>query len=353
MRRITVLSLVAVFTLAVVAAGCGLAPAPASEAPTVRLMTHDSFDISQEVLAEFTAETGIGVEVFKSGDGGEMLNKAILAGDNPLADVIYGIDNTFLSRALENDILIPYESPALASVPDVFQLDPESRALPVDYGDVCLNYDVAWFEAEGRQPPATLEDLAMPDYAGLTVVENPATSTPGLAFLLTTIATFGDPGYLEYWQSLREADVLVVDGWEQAYYEHFSAASEGDRPIVVSYASSPAAEVYFAEETLAQAPTAAVLSDGTCFRQVEFTGILRGTTQEEAAQQLVDFMLGERFQEDIPLHMFVYPVNENAELPAVFAEFAQVASNPATVDPRSIEANRQTWIEAWTNVVLR
>jgi thiamine transport system substrate-binding protein len=331
---------------------CGLTPADTA-GQTVRLMTHDSFDISQDVLVEFTADTGITVEVFKSGDGGEMLNKAILAKSNPLADVIFGIDNTFLSRALEQDVLLAYESPVLAEVPDALQLDPGSRALPVDYGDVCLNYDVAWFEAAGLAPPNSLDDLTTEPYRGLTVVQNPATSTPGLAFLLTTIVAYGDPGYLDYWQALRANDLLVVDGWEQAYYEHFTAASDGERPIVVSYGSSPAAEVYFAEMPPDRAPTAAVLADGTCFRQVEFIGILNGTPNEAAARELVDFLLGRRFQEDIPLHMFVYPANETAALPEVFQQHARVAPNPATMETARIETGRQTWIEAWTNVALR
>lgn len=345
-------AILAAILLALILAACGLGPAEPT-ATSVRLITHDSFDISEEVLNEFTAETGIIVEVFKSGDGGEMLNKAILAQSNPLADVIFGIDNTFLSRALDEDVLLAYESPALAEVPDAFELDPQYRALPVDYGDVCLNYDVAWFEEAALPPPDSLDDLAAAEYAGLTVVQNPATSTPGMAFLLTTIANYGDPGYLDFWQALRANDVLVVDGWEQAYYEHFTAASEGERPIVVSYASSPAAEVYFAETPPNRAPTAAVLADGTCFRQVEFVGILNNTPNEAAARQLVDFLLGRRFQEDIPLHMFVYPVNETAELPEVFVDHAAVSANPATVPAEQIEAGRQGWIEAWTEAVLR
>ncbi len=216
-----------------------------------------------------------------------------------------------------------------------------------------MNYDVAWFESRGLPPPQTLDDLVSATYAGLTVVQNPATSTPGMAFLLTTIAAYGDAGYLDYWQALRDNGVLVVDGWEQAYYEYFSAASEGDRPIVVSYASSPAAEVFFAEDPPDRAPTAAVLTDGTCFRQVEFVGILQNAPNEAEARQLIDFLLSERFQEDIPLHMFVYPVNETAQLPQVFIDHANVSPNPATIAPERIEAQRQTWIEDWTNTVLR
>lgn len=330
-------------------------PAPHTAVPiTLRLMVHDSFEISEATLAQFTAETGHHVEVFKAGDAGEMVNKAVLSSEAPLADVLFGVDNTFLSRALENEIFLPYNSPELINIPDALELDPEHRALPVDYGDVCLNYDKAWFTENGLQPPQTLADLATPAYAKLTVVENPATSSPGLAFLLATIATFGEDGYLAYWQQLVANEVLVVSDWSSAYYGEFTAASEsGTRPIVVSYASSPPAEVYFAESALEEAPTAAVTSPGSCFRQIEFVGVLRGTAHEEAAHQLVDFILSKTFQEDIPLNMFVYPANETAALPPVFVEHSVIPAEPATLDYTQISTNREAWVQAWTEVVVR
>lgn len=351
-RPLTVIGSLLLLLLASLLAACG-GGGEVAEGTTVRLMTHDSFDVSVEVLEEFTAATGIQVEVFKAGDGGEALNKAILSRDAPLADVFYGVDNTYLGRALDSDIFLPYESPALDDIADALELDPRHRALPVNYGDVCLNYDVAWFAERDRPPPAGLDDLIDPAYAGLTVVQNPATSTPGLAFLLLTIEANGEDGYLDYWRALEANEALVVDGWSEAYYTHFTAASEGDRPIVVSYASSPVAEVYFAEEPPAEAPTAAVVGDGACFRQIEFVGIMRGTEVEEAARQLVDFMLGRRFQEDIPLKMFVYPANETAALPEVFARYSVLPEAPVTMAPERITANRETWIQAWTEAVLR
>lgn len=350
MRKIVAMGMI---LLALVSAACSAGGSATDEPPVIRLMTHDSFDMSAELLTDFEAETGIRVEVFKAGDGGEILNKAILSKDAPLADVLFGVDNTFLSRALDNDLFLPYDSPILADITDSLRLDPQNRALPVDFGDVCLNYDEAWFAGRGLAPPDSLADLADPAYAGLTVVENPATSTPGLGFLLTTIDAFGEDGYLDYWARLVDNDVLVVDGWETAYYSHFTAASEGDRPIVVSYAGSPAAEVYYAETPPDEAPTAAVLTDGTCFRQIEFVGILRGTQKEKEAQQLVDFLLDRRFQEDIPLKMFVYPANETAVLPDVFQQYSQTPAAPVQLDPARITANREAWIQAWTEVVLR
>ncbi len=331
----------------------GLIACSEPEPVTLRLMTHDSFDISAETMAQFTEETGIAVDIFKSGDAGTVVNLAALAKDDPLADVLYGVDNTFLSRALENEIFVPYESPLIEELDNNLLLDPQHRALPVDYGDVCLNYDRAWFAARSLEPPQSLDDLADPAYAGLTVVENPATSSPGLAFLLATIDTYGEDEYLDYWQQLVENDVLVTDGWEDAYYGAFTAASDGDRPIVVSYASSPPAEVYFAETELEAAPTATVVTDGSCFRQVEFVGVLNGTEHEAEAQMLIDFLLSRQFQEDVPLHMFVYPANEKAELPEVFVKHSQIPDNPATMSPEEISQNREAWIQAWTAAVLR
>jgi len=333
-------------------------PTMSPEPQVLNVMTHDSFDISEETLAAFEEVHNARVQILASGDAGVMLNQAILSKENPLADVIYGVDNTLLGQALEAGILQPYDSPMLEAIPDELAIDPQNRALPVDYGNVCLNYDKGWFAEREIEPPANLEDLTEPAYEGLSVVENPATSSPGLAFLLATIGRFGEEGdytYLDYWSDLRENDVLVTEGWSEAYWTYFTYGSggEGDRPIVVSYASSPPVEVQFAEEPFDEAPTAAITADETCFRQIEFVGLLQGTQQTELAQAWIDFMLSETFQEDIPLHMFVFPANENAELPEVFEEFAVVPENPVQTPYDTIQANREAWVEAWTETFLR
>jgi thiamine transport system substrate-binding protein len=218
---------------------------------------------------------------------------------------------------------------------------------------VCVNWDGDAFGAD-LAPPQKLEDLADPAYRGMLVVENPATSSPGLAFLLATIVRFGEEGgytWRDYWRELRDNDVLVSAGWEDAYYGSFSGgAGEGDRPLVVSYATSPAAEVYFADPPTNEAPTG-VLADG-CFRQVEFAGILAGTKAESSARALIDFLLSADFQEDVPLQMFVYPADPTASLPDVFVEHAQPIADPITLDPATIGAGREGWIEEWTDVVL-
>ncbi len=346
-----------------IAAICVLAsPVLAQNDQVLTVLTHDSFSVSESVLSAFENETGLEVRLLRVGDAGIMVNQAILSRSNPLGDVMYGVDNTFLTRALDADLFIPYESPLLDDVPDTFKVDPEFRVTPVDYGDVCLNYDAAYFAETDLPLPESLADLTDPSYEGLLVVENPASSSPGLAFLLATVAVFGQGQenesdrvytYLDYWADLVANDVLVVDDWTDAYYGQFSGSSDGTRPLVVSYASSPPAEVYFAEEEPETPPTGSIVARETCFRQIEFAGILNGSSNIRAAEQFLDFLLSVPFQEDLPLQMFVFPVNEDAELPAVFATYAQVPDEPVTMSIEKIGENRETWIQAWVETVLR
>ncbi|HEX7594430.1 MAG TPA: thiamine ABC transporter substrate-binding protein [Anaerolineae bacterium] len=317
------------------------------------LMSHDSFNASDDVIKAFETANNAKFKLLKSGDAGAALNKAILAKSNPLADAFFGVDNTFLSRALKADIFEAYKPATAANIPSAFALDPEFRLTPTDYGDVCMNYDRAFFQKKNLAPPQTLEDLAKPQYKSMTVVENPATSSPGLAFLIATVGRFGKDKYIDYWKSLRANDVLVSEGWEDAYYGKSTWGGKGgDRPIVLSYATSPAAEVFFSDGKLKEPPTGNVLGDSACFRQIEFVGVLKGAKNPDLARKFVDFMVSLTFQEDVPAQMFVFPVLPDAKLPE-FYKFAEVAKNPAAVSAADIDANRDAWIKAWTEAVLR
>jgi thiamine transport system substrate-binding protein len=316
---------------------------------TITLMAHDSFAdaVNDETFAQFTAETGHRVEVLAAGDAGAMVNQAILTVDNPVADMMFGIDDTFLTRALENELFEPFTSSGLAAVPDSLHAGNE-MVTPIDFGDVCLNYDKDAF-SDAVPPPATLADLIDAAYSGMLVVEDPTVSSPGLAFLLATIDRFGEEGWVAYWEGLKLNGTLVSPGWTEAYYGEFSGgAGEGERPLVVSYASSPPAEVIFSETPLDEAPTG-VITDG-CYRQVEFAGILAGGTHPGPAGQLIDFMLSTEFQETIPLTWFVFPANQEATLPSEFIEYTVIPDNPVQMDPALIESNRQSWLEQWADV---
>jgi thiamine transport system substrate-binding protein len=313
-------------------------------------MTHDSFAdaVTEETFATFTAETGVMVEVLRAGDAGSMTNQAVLTKDNPLADVLFGIDDTFLTRGLEAGIFEAHTSPLLDQVPAELQLDPERRVTPIDFGDVCLNYDKEAFSE--LPPPANLEQLIEPEYANMLVVEHPATSSPGLAFLLATIERFGEDGWHAYWQSLFDNGAVAAPSWNDAYYGEFSGGggSEGDKPLVVSYASSPPAEVIFADPPVTEAPTG-VVTDG-CYRQIEFAGVLAGTDQAGSAGDLIDFMLSVEFQQTIPLTWFVFPANANVQLPEEFVAHTSLPPDPIQVAPDVIEANRQRWLDEWAEI---
>jgi thiamine transport system substrate-binding protein len=342
--------------LSIVISACGQSAVPSATTgtgqATLQVMTHDSFAASKSVISDFELINQVKLQFLASGDAGTALNKAILSKGNPIADVFYGVDNTFLSRALTEDIFQPYASPLLADIPDEYKLDPQNRALPVDWGDVCLNYDKVYFSQHNILPPQNLEDLLKPEYKDMLVVENPATSSPGLAFLLATIGHFGTDNYLQYWQGLVENNVLVVNDWETAYNANFSRWG-GDRPVVVSYNSSPAFEVIGSTTPVSEPETAVITSDGSCFRQIEFVGILRGAKNLDLAKKWVDFMLSTTFQEDMPGQMYVFPVNRNAKLNEIFQKFLEIPAHPAYVSPEDIAANREAWINSWTETVLR
>lgn len=353
LTALTVLLLLAVLFVACAAP----TPTPTTALPPaveLVLMTHNSFDIDKEIIAQFEKASNAKVTILKAGDAGEALTLAILSKDNPPADLFFGVDNTFLGRALAEQIFVPYRSSLLEKVPERFRLDPTNQVMPVDYGYVNLNYDKKWLEKKGLVPPTTLRDLTKAEWKGKLVVENPATSSPGLAFLLTTIAQFGETGeytYIDFWEDLRANGVLMRDGWSDAYYVDFSLYG-GDRPLVVSYATSPAAEVFFSQGKYTEPPTGNILGKGTAFLQIEGVGILKGTKREALAKKFVDFMMDTAFQGDVPSHMFVFPTNQEAPLPDFF-RFAESPESPATLHPVTIADNRERWIDAWTNAMLK
>lgn len=355
MKRL--LPLVLSGALAISVAACGsddkATETTESTPTTLTLVAYDSFAIDPNPFADFTAATGIDVKVVTSGDAGAMLSKAALTAGNPEGDVMWGVDNTLLARAIDSKVFEPYTSPELTNVSKSgTDLVPNHDATPVDEGDVCINYDIAWLTDKGLAVPTSLDAFTEPEYKDLLVVENPATSSPGLAFMLATVARYGADGWEQYWAALRDNGVSVVDGWDQAYYDEFSGSTgKGPRPFVVSYGSSPPAEVIYGDPRPDTAPTGVI--ESSCFHQVEFAGVLRGTKYPQAAGKLIDYMLSKSFQEVLPLTLFVYPVRTDAALPPEFDEYAVRPADPLSVPPADIQKNSKAWIDSWTDIVVR
>ena len=347
--RTTTTAMAAVLTLGLLA-GCSLGSSPDEETDSsqqVVIATHDSWNMPKSVLKEFTDQTGYTVKVQPSGDAGELTNKLVLTKGSPIADLVYGIDNTFVSRAADEGVLAehtPDEDPGASYEP---QDDALGRLVTaVDYSDVCVNVDDTWFEKEGIDPPETFEDLAAEEYRGLFVVPAPTTSSPGLAFLLATIAKFGGDGWQDYWDRLAGNDLKVTSGWSDAYQVDFTAGGgSGDRPIVLSYASSPP----FTIPEEGGEPTTSALLD-TCFRQVEYAALLEGAENPEGAKAFIDFMVGESFQEALPDNMYVYPVDPSVALPDSWADYAPTAERTWQVPDAAIAENRDVWLRNWQDV---
>ncbi len=314
----------------------------------VVLVTHDSFSLPKKLIKQFEADTGYELELRANGDAGSMTSQLVLNVDNPLGDVAFGVDNTFAGRALEAGVFAPYRGEWPAGVED-FALpgDDEGVLTPVDNGDVCVNIDTAWFDAEGLEPPQTLEDLTDPAYEDLFVTSGATTSSPGFAFLLATIAAYGED-WPAYWEDLLDNGAKVVPGWADAYFVDVTAGGGGARPIVLSSDSSPA---FTTTDDGSETTTAALLE--TCFEQVEYVGVLAGAENPAGAQAVVDWMLTPEVQAALPDSMYVFPVVDGVELPEAWAEFAPRPEEPLAVDAVEIDENRDAWLTEWQDLVSR
>jgi thiamine transport system substrate-binding protein len=341
------------FALVLALSGCTVIaddePSPQAAEKTVVLVTHDSFQLPKPLLRQFEDSSGYDLEVRAAGDAGVLTTKLVLTADNPTGDVAFGVDNTFASRALEEQVFAEHgiELPAGA---ERFALAAEggARTVPVDTGDVCVNIDRTWFAERDLEPPATLEDLTEPAYEDLFVTPSALSSSPGLAFLLSTVAEYGED-WPAYWERLLDNGTLVVDGWTDAYNGEFTrGGGQGTRPVVVSYDSSPAFTV---PEAGGRSTTRALLD--TCFQQVEYAGLLAGAANPDGGRALLQFLLSEPVQSALPESMYVYPVVDDVELPRAWARHTRQPRSPYRLDPEEVAANREAWLEEWRDVTTR
>lgn len=352
---------IAAFVAVLALAGCSLSnsgddagtPAtsagPGSAGPkntTVTLVTHDSWAADKALLAKFTAQTGYTVKVLASGDAGQLANKLVLTKGNPTGDVTFGVDNTFASRVVDSGALEAYSPKDLPA--SAQQFAPTGRGAedltPVDFGDVCVNVDNAWYTAKKLTPPASFADLVKPEYKNQFVTPAASSSSPGMAFLLATIAQYGDDGWQDYWKKLMANGTKLTSGWSDAWNVDYTAGGgTGSRPIVLSYNTSPADTIKDGKAT-----TSALLD--TCFQSVEYAGVLAGAKNPDGARAFIDFMLGDDFQKALPEAMYVFPVNTALPLPAAWQQAAKVPQKPLTVDPAQITKNRDTWLRQWQDV---
>ena len=318
---------------------------------TLTVLTYDSFAVSADLVEAFEAENNVKLQFIEAGAGGEVIARAVLTKDEPIADVIIGFDFSQFGKVFSNDILEAYASPELENIPESYRLDPENRALPFNFGEICINYDKKYFADHDLAVPSSLDDLIEPEYKGLLVTQDPGASNTGIGFLIATIEKYGEDGFVDYWNKLIENGLVIGSSWSSTYYTNFSGASStGEQPMVVSYTTSPAAEFIYSET--GDAPTDSLTADGMCYRSIEFCGILKNSKNTALAEKFIDTFLGKTWQEDLPMQMFVYPVNEQAELPEEFELYGKPADNPVMPDPELVSEKRDEWVRIWSEEVL-
>ncbi len=324
----------------------------AAKADDLRVLVHSSFSLPKPLLAQFETDSGIKLAIIKGGDAGEMLNKLILTKAQPIADVVFGVDNALVVKAMAANVLETYTGAASQRAAVVSLGGPSNNAfLPVDYGYVTLNYDRAWFAKQGLALPKTLFDLTLPAYQNLVAVQNPATSSAGYAFMLATVAGLGEEPAFDWWARMRANGLKVTKGWSEAYYTEFTR-NGGARPLVVSYAASPAAEVFYSKEKITEPPTGSLSLKGGVFRQVEGVAIVKGSTQTVAASKFMEFLRSPAVQQALQTSMWMFPV----EAGAARVEVMRHAVEPAAFDnptPETIAAKGNDWVSRWTRVVLK
>ncbi len=298
-----------------------------ADSNTVTLVVHDSFP-NDEFAAAASAATGYDVRVISAGDGGELTSQLVLTQGAPIADAFFGVDNVFISRLVDSDVIAG-----------------DDAAVPVTQSATCINIDPAWFTEHGVAEPKTYGDLADETYRGLTVLLDPSTSTTGASFLIGTVAKFGGEGFADYWTKLAANDIRIENGWTEAYNGQFTqGGGDGTYPIVLSYSSSPAWTV--TED--GSATTTKTLQD-TCSSQIEYAGVLNGSANSEGAKAVVDYMTSLEFQDTIADTMYVYPVAKDAYVPAEeWEQFAPMPTAPNDMTPAEIGKNRESWLKTWS-----
>ncbi len=305
--------------------------------PDLVIYTYDSFVAewgpAPKVIPQFEAKYGVRVQTVSAGDAGQVLSRLILEKDSPRADVVVGLDNNLLARAADAGVLQPYRPAGADKLPPEAVFDPGFRLTPFDYGYFAFVIDTQKL----ADPPRSLEDLTDPRFRKKIILEDPRTSSPGLGFLLWTVAAYGDR-WLDYWQRLSPNILTIAEGWDAAY----GMFTSGEAPLVLSYTTSPAYHVENEKTTRYQA---AMFPEGH-YAQIEGLGVVAGAKHADLARKFVDFALSEAFQKAIPLTNWMYPVIPTTALPDSY-RYAPKPQRPLSLDAKTVADNEQRWLAAW------
>ncbi|MBI4043074.1 MAG: thiamine ABC transporter substrate-binding protein [Deltaproteobacteria bacterium] len=308
-----------------------------SEVPELVIYTYSSFTsewgLQPKVIPPFEKECHCKVRVVGTEDTGAMLNRLLLEGEKTKADVVIGIDNSLAHKALDGNLLLAYQPAGLSNVPEELLFDKSFRLIPFDYSYYAIIYD----SEKLPNPPRSLRELANPLYRRKIILEDPRTSTPGLGFLLWSVGVFGEK-YLEFWHSLKPNILTISPGWDMAY----GMFTKGEAPMVLSYITSPA---YHRIHEKSERYKAALFSEGH-YLQIEGAGIVASTDQLELARKFIDYLLSVSFQQYVPLHNYMFPVNRKTPLPEAFTKLP-MPKKTILLPPEQVRQSLDRWFQEW------
>ncbi|MDO5746104.1 MAG: thiamine ABC transporter substrate-binding protein [Actinomycetaceae bacterium] len=346
-RAVAALSVAALGTLGLAACSdSGGQAQSGAESKEVTLVTHNNFNLPKESIAAFEKESGLKLHLVQSDSGAELVNKLKLRKDNPIGDAVYGLATNDMGAVAKEGLLAPLdislpEGAKTSAHPD------EPNAVPIDRGDICVNIDTEYFQKKGLAEPKTLDDLTKPEYKGLFVTIN-ASDVTGFGFFAATVARYGADGWQDYWKKLKANDVRIVPGWTEAYQEDFTqGGNDGKYPIVLSYEGSPA---YTVDEAVTKTTTKAL--PDTCYQNVEYAGVLTNAKNPKNAQKVIEWLLSQSVQSQIPDNMYMYPVDSSVELPKAY-QLAPQSKEASILKGSDVVENQEKWVKEWTELVAK
>lgn len=330
---------------------------------TLKILTYDIAAFSDDMLTNFTEQTGFAVELVYTDDAGGILEIMLQTQGSPQVDLAVGLDNTYLQTALDFCLLTVNNVDTSNVDPNVMALYDGPKAVPFDQGHVCLNYDESVVDGENLTEPQTLWNLTESQWTDKTVFPSPLTSSPGRAFMVATIDYFEndlDPNTtaFDWWKAMADNGATFTSGWTEAYEIHYSGGYGawvdghlGDAAMTVSYCHSPGVEAYYGGNWTSS--TSLVLPRAT-FHQVEYGGLVNGGGNQEAANAFLTFLLSEDINRNMPENNLMQSVLNNATWPEEegYRYHTDLPTLNANITTERIGQEMDDWLMAWTNATV-
>ena len=337
------------------------------------IYTYDSLlnDPYFDIEGNFSTFSGIPaneIQITRFSDANELVVRLEAEKSNPIADVVIGIDNTLIHLIEDKaSVLEPYTPTSISQIDEnlIQNLDPENYLIPYDYGIISLYYQnhIINSSTNPELENLTLDGLLASNLLPMLIVENPKYSSPGLGFLLWTIAVYGDPeinfdGLLEsnwrnWWNASRDK-ITITKSWGDAFNIFFTP--EEEKPIMVSYGTSPAYSYCQWADNSTSAVVTHEKNQQNAWLQIEGIGLVKDAPHKDKGKQFINWFLSSSLQSEIPEHQWMYPANREVILSPCFEESVihpdEVFRLNDLLSPEILGHYLPDWKDQWEQVIV-